>query len=529
MSAIKSWYTRAGLAALLATGASCTLIYDADLFNYTDAAPPDALVPDALVPDADPNELVFLGLEPAEVFEGEGCIPVAAGCRSDSRPVGIVIRGARIMPGAELRLSGAGYDDAFVALTLGAAGDTAAFALSVPVLPELADGATQAIEVKLRQAGVERTRTLTVRGLNELIASRDAPAGEIAVNVLRGRYSRIDIDAPVTFSGPRRVQLVATAEIVVGAVVDVNGKAADEQTVGAAGPGGCGGAAPESPAMCEGGGGGGTDGAAGGGGGHAERGRSGDGASTDNGGAATGRLELSPLESQFNEDAARGHGGGGGSNCTGGQGGAGGGGGGSLELTSEGSLRLTTTAQLLARGGNGAAGSGGCTLILGETGGGGGGSGGAILVRAGMVFTDEGASGNVQVTPGVGGPAGGKTKAGGDGAPGRVRFDLPGDDPAPSFEGVTHSYRGPMWSPATPAIVTAQMPSLQLFGGASNNVFVEVGGQGKQGRSFSPEGVLDFTPTLAPGHNQICAVVTIESHSNQPDAFNCIDIVYLPQ
>lgn len=524
MSAIKSWYARAGLAALLATSASCTLIYDADLFNYTDAAPPDALVPDALVPDADPNELVFLGLEPAEVFEGEGCIPVATGCRSDSRPVGIVIRGARIMPGAELRLSGAGYDDALVALTLGAAGDTAAFALSVPVLPELADGDTQSIEVKLRQAGVERTRTLTVRGLNELIASRDAPAGEIAVNVLRGRYSRIDIDAPVTFSGPRRVQLVATAEIVVGAVVDVNGKAAAGQTAGASGPGGCVGAARESPAMCEGGGGGGTDGAAGGGGGHAERGRPGVGASTDNGGVATGRLELSPLESQFNEDAARGHGGGGGSNCVGGQGGAGGGGGGSLELTSEGSLRLAATAGLRARGGAGGNSSGLCSPS--QRGGGGGGSGGAILVRAGLAFVDDGAAGNVDVAGGAGGTVG---NAGGAGAPGRVRFDLPGDDPAPSFEAVIHFYRGPMWSPATPAIVTAQMPSLQLFGGAMNNVFVEVGGLGKQGRSFSPQGVLDFTPTLAPGHNQICAVVTIESHSNQPDAFNCIDIVYLPQ
>jgi hypothetical protein len=141
-----------------------------------------------------------------------------------------------------------------------------------------------------------------------------------------------------------------------------------------------------------------------------------------------------------------------------------------------------------------------------------------------MAFADEGAAGNVDVTGGAGGTA---QNAGGDGAPGRVRFDVPGNDPAPSFGVVTHSYRGPMWSLDSPVIVTAPLPSLQLFGGPSNIVFVEVEGQGKQGRSFSEEGVLDFAPTLAPGHNTVCAVVTIEPHSNQPDAFNCIDIVYI--
>jgi hypothetical protein len=521
MSAIKSWYTCAGLAALLATGASCTLIYDADVFNTTDAAPPDALVPDAVVPDADPNELSFQALEPAEVFEGEGCIPVDTGCRSDSRRVGIVIRGARITPEAELRLTGAGYENALVDLTVGPDGAMAAFELSVPVLPELADGMTQGIEVELSQAGVVRTRTLTVRGLDELLASSAGAA--IDVGTLRARYSRIDIDTPVVITGNRRVQLLATAEIVVGAALDVSGRNASGQTAGSPGPGGCRGAGPESPAMCEGGGGGGTDGAAGGGGGHAEQGEPGEGASTGNGGAATGRIELSPLEPQFNEDTARGHGGGGGSNCVGGQGGAGGGGGGSLELTSKGSLRFTAAARLLAQGGVGGNSSGLCTLS--QRGDGGGGSGGAILVRAGMAFADEGAADSVNAAGGAGGTGG---NAGGDGAPGRVRLDQPGVDPAPSFQGVTHFYRGPMWSPDSPAIVAGPIPSLRLSGGANNGVFLEVGGRGKEGRSFSPEGMLDFTPALEPGHNAVCAVVTIDSHSSQPDAFNCIDIVYIP-
>ncbi|HWN68286.1 MAG TPA: hypothetical protein VNM90_11660, partial [Haliangium sp.] len=245
MSALKSWYTRAGLVALLATGASCTLIYDADVFN---AAPPDAAVP-----DASPSDLLFEGLDPAVVTEGEGCIPVDTGCRTDSRGVGIVIQGERIMPDAELTLTGAGYDDEVVGLKVSPDGKSAAFELSVPVLPDLADGMTQGIEVKLSQAGVERTRTLTVNGLNELIASRDAAAGALDVGMLRDRYSRIDIDAPVTFAGSRRVELVATAEIVVNAAVDVSGKAAMGQNAGVAGPGGCDGAGTESAATCEGG------------------------------------------------------------------------------------------------------------------------------------------------------------------------------------------------------------------------------------------------------------------------------------
>jgi hypothetical protein len=505
-------------AGLLLTASSCSVIYDADVFQYIDARPidamrpPDARPPDAYVPDADPTRLALETLDPAEVVEGLGCIPVPTGCRSDSRPVPIVITGANIMPGATVTLNGAGLDAVTTDLFVNEDGTMAAFALSVPTLPALTDGNRQTIEVSVTQGGITESIALPVRGLNDFVASVDAPGGTFAVTSLRDRYARILIDAPVTFTGTARVKLEATAELVVAAAVQVDGKNASGQNGGAGGPGGCSGGRNQTAGTCEGGGSGGGNGGGGGGGGHAETGQSAGGA----GGPVTGNAFLTPL-APAGAATSRGHGGGGGGNCLTGTGGGGGGGGGSLELTSGGALRLTAAALLSAKGGNGVNGQGLCAA-----GGGGGGSGGAILVRAALAFDDEGEDTRASVDPGQGGGNGG------DGSPGRVRFDLPSAAATPpAFAGVTHRYRGPVWDPATPAVTTEPALMLQLFGGGSETVFIDIEGQARRELAFPEDGVLQVPVNLAPGRSEICARVTDGPHANQPDAANCFDIAYI--
>jgi hypothetical protein len=535
MSALTSWYTRAGLAALLATGTSCTLIYDADVFNADppDAAvPPDALVPDALVPDADPSALRIVRIDPAEVFEGAGCIPVAAGCRADSRAVPIVIHGANIMPSAQVVVTGPGFPEegTTLDLTIDADGNMAAFALSVPVLPDLGEGDTPSLTVSVRQGVGQADATLGVRSLDDFVASVDAPGGTFDAAMLRDLYARIDIDRSVQFTGTERVQLIAVAELVVQAALNADGSDAGGSAAGVAGPGGCNGGAVGAAGGCAGGGLAGTSAGGGGGGGHAEQGANGSGGGGGTGGVPTGEVFLTPL-APISPAAARGHGGGGGGHTCGlggTGGGGGGGGGGTIELTSHGLLRLTSGAALSVKGGNG--GFNDCSLG-GSHGNGGGGSGGAILARAAMAFTDEGTEPRVNVDAGLGGDGGGGNR-GGDGAPGRVRIDVP-DPPAgnmvpPAFSAVTHRYRGPMWSPMTPVIVSDISDlTLTLTGEPQAEVFIDIEGQ-RQDLVFPAEGSLAIdVMSLTTGQNQVCARVTAGSNANQPDAFNCIDIAYI--
>lgn len=232
-------------AGLLVTSSSCSLIYDADVFQYIDARPidarraPDAEIPDARAPDADPTRLALEQLDPPDVFEGAGCVPAETGCRSDSRPVPIVITGANIMPGATVTLNGPGLDGVTPDLVVSQDGTMAAFAVSVPVLPDLASGALGSIDVIVSQGGISESIVLPVRGLDDFVASVDAPGQTFAAASLRARYARIAIDAPVTFTGSARVKLEATAELVVGAVVRVDGRNGNGQAGGAGGSGGC--------------------------------------------------------------------------------------------------------------------------------------------------------------------------------------------------------------------------------------------------------------------------------------------------
>lgn len=523
------------LAPLLAASASCTLVYDADVFQYIDAAPPDVYVeppPPPPPPDAELIPLILDRLDPAEVLEGAGCVPAAEGCRADSRPVPVVIHGSGIAEDASIVLNGAGFADYQVPLiAISPGGDMAAFAVSVPVLPELADGDSEVITVIVRQDDAEQSRPLSVRGLDELLASQAAPEGTLDVGQLRARYSRIAIDQAVQLTGNQVARLVATAEIVVAAELRADGQNASGGTPGAGGPGGGAGGAAEQAGDFEGGGGAGNNASGGGGGGHAEEGSRGGGNQAGAGGTTTGRAILTPL-TMGEALTARGHGGGGGgNNALENGGGGGGGGGGTLELTSQGSLRLTAKAILSAKGGNGALGA--CNGLA-PVGSGGGGSGGAILVRAALAFADEGSDARVDVGPGSG-PEQNGCRKGGDGAPGRVRVDLPATGELPAaFTGVTHLYRGPMWSPDTPSITTRADVNdnneiiLTLLGTPQETVFVDIEGETRRELGFPMDGVIEVAVPAAEGLRELCARVTDDAHASQPDAANCIDLAYIP-
>ena len=349
------------VSALCATG--CSFVYDADVFagEAADAMPPP--------PDVDITALALTAAEPAEVFEGVGCIPESTGCAGESRAVPVVVRGMSIAPTATVALSGAGFDDDAVAATVSTDGMMLAFALSVPVISTLADGATETIVVTVSQGDVSDSVMLTVRGLDEFTASVDANGGTMDGSALKSLYSTIDIDTAIALTGTTRARFAATASITIDATLSANGDPGVAETGGSGVASGGDGGAAETPGDCLAGGGraGGTS-AGGGGGGHSTMGSQGATGSGGAGGQATGSDELVPLASEAGNG-----GGGGGPGAIAGAGGGGGAGGGVIELTSLGIVSVGTDGGVTANGGAGAGGAGSCALLDQHGGGGGGG------------------------------------------------------------------------------------------------------------------------------------------------------------
>jgi len=144
------------------------------------------------------------------------------------------------------------------------------------------------------------------------------------------------------------------------------------------------------------------------------------------GAAATGNSDLATL--------VGGAGGGGGGNATQGSNmwgvssGSGGGGGGAVLVQTSGTLTISATGLVRARGGKGGRGS---TTSQEEGGGGGGGGGGSVLLRSSKGFNLANAAAAVDVGGGAGGVGGGPNTsgyyggAGGAGGAGFVRFEDP--------------------------------------------------------------------------------------------------------
>jgi hypothetical protein len=491
------------LVALGATG--CSLIYDADDLTATRPvdAGPDARV-DAMVGDANIEALRLTGVSPPMVDEGSGT--------GGSRPVVVVIEGSDIE--ASLATVTVAFEDeqAEAATVVAQAIDPEmryiVVALTVPVLPALAHGQTANLTLTVTQAGTDESIQLPIVGLDELEATE---ATTIATAGLRPRYARVNITAPVHFTGSAPALVRSVSSVDLAAVVDADAGGATP------GPGGCPGAtsAPAASAGCgNGAGGGGTGalGAGGGGGGFGETGTAGTPAgglgSGGSAGATTGRPLLPILAYSSNDAGNRGNGGGTGGGALGGSAGSGGGGGGTIELSAGGALRVTEGGALRAAGGNGA-------------GGGGGGSGGAILVRGAGGLTAPDA---VWVTT----PRGSGNGSGGRGGFGRARIDAP-DGNVAAMVGDSAAARGPAWATDLPVISRVASPRLGVVGtpDARHGLQLNTTNRPEVQLDSSGDGVVQ--ERLLPGLNTICLVADPGESVIRDENKNCVTIAYVPE
>jgi hypothetical protein len=522
-----------GLAAgaLLALS-SCTFLFDPDKLsqNSDGGSPPgnvdggggggDGSVPpiDAIPPDAryiPPGEFGLTRLEPTTIFEGEGA----------AWPVPIVVHGQNIAPDATITLDGASFTATEVTGTVASDGSMIVFPLTVPVLPTLAKGQSQAITITVQQNGESSELPLVVNGLDELLASAlPGNPSNVEASELDPPYSSIVFDRNLTFTGTAPIRLVATAEIQLAATLSASGVSANKTTAGLGGPGGCAGGALSTDGQCDAGGGGAaSNDEAAGGGGHFTIGTPGGGVPRGPGGQSTGRPEMAPLVDE--------HGNGGGGSATG----AGGGGGGILELTSQGTFTITATGNLKADGGRG--GEGICSASV-SAGSGGGGSGGAILVRSFGGFDDQDTTPRLSVRGGDGGdmpPNRNCQETGGAGSSGRMRVDtseLGGLEPfaraTPTpFQGPLFRNRSANGTPI-PVVVDLSQLTLDLVGQPGRVVHVEVNGGARQPVNMSAGGTGSFTAQLQTGANRICVFMDEDTPIDLSEGAQCIVIASIP-
>ncbi len=486
---------------VLMFASGCSWIYDADALRgrdgdagvISDGAPP---------PDVNPNALRIDGIEPAELYEGQGT----------GRAVPIVVSGSDIAQNARITIANAEALGLVVGETVVARdGTMAATTVSIPVLEELPASDARTLVVTIEQGPTLASTDLVVRGLDELVV--DGKVGPVAA-----RYSRIRIAGDTQVDGEVPVRLVATAEIIVAAVLAVNGIDG-----GKPGAGGCAGGAREQPGGC--GIGGGTagesdaldNGTGGGGGGFAAPGSGGSGGrGAGTGGMTTGNEMLTPLIVDPNVAGNRGNGGGGGGDgLLGGEGGSGGGGGGVIELTSEGVLRCIGRGHLEANGGNGTPASGG---------GGGGGSGGAILIRAAQGIESDCPAALATALPGAGGGTG--NNAGGSGSVGRIRIDTPAAE-IKELETAPAAHRGPMLV-ELPAITRDSPLELALQGEGGRTYGVRVNNTNLAPVIANEDGAATIDVSLEPGSNRICLLVAEDANFSLAEAVNCATVAFLP-
>jgi hypothetical protein len=500
----------ASLAGALVFGAgACTLLYNPDNLGGPDgSAPgePDAApgTPDAQPlprPDAAPGDLAIYELSPSVVDEGMGV----------ERAVPVAILGANMEQSAMVRLTGPGQNGALQTLRVSENGALAVFELAVPVDSTLGEAANIPVTVEVVQGGQMESLQLTVNWLDELVITSST---SLDSDTLAVKYSRINIGANVQAAGDAPLRLVATAELVLGAVVDAAGKNGSPDDAGDPGPGGCiGGKEGESGACTPSGGGGAQadDEGGGGGGGHAAAGMPGTSRNPGLGGGVSGIAAMTDLAQE------RGNGGGGGGSG-GSKGGGGGGGGGVIELRSLGILRLGGAARLLVEGGDGGGCSGG-----GGNGGGGGGSGGAILLRSAAPIDDSAAADFLV----LGGGLGGTTMCsgtGGAGARGRARVDAP---ELPASAASAFPFHGAVLDPATPTIVGDPMLTVAVLGGGGRTFAVKSPLTGPQPVQLDVDGRGTGDVMLSPGVNRVCVLMT-QTDLPSGDDENCLDVAYVP-
>ncbi|GAB4516450.1 MAG: hypothetical protein Tsb0020_35110 [Haliangiales bacterium] len=510
----------AALVAMLFAISSCTLIYEPSDDNATggDQAPPGG--------DPDFLGLVLNSVEPPALFEGEGGSLLAPA-------VPVVVYGVGIAADATLSIAlanGAGLPELPLVVDkthVSADGTIAATAVRLPVVEWLTDGDVLDAVITLTQGDESASIPWNIVGLDELIVTEPLLSIDILLNDL---FSIIIFDHPTHIIGAKPARLFATQEIIINALVDVDGLSLD----GLGGAGSCPGGGPAQSAPCgPGSGGGGTNhllsllGLGGGGGGFGLPGQ--DGAGGGGAGLAgliTGDSMLSLLSGLTDTIGNRGGGGGGGGSSILGLdlgialGGAGGCSGGIIELTSGGLIHFGENGAVSARGEDG-------ETVTGA-GGGGGGSGGGILLRARVGIIVEGDAG--ERLNAEGGSGGDGTYRGGDGGDGRIRIDIPTATP-PQLADSPQPHYGPMWSLSLLPITNDAAPVTELFGQGAHPFSLSLSGLPLLNDSqFNDSGVASVTTPLEAGLNIVCAVVDILDRVDlsRPEASNCISIAYLP-
>jgi len=504
------------LVAPLALCAGCTIVFDADDLRHRDAMPgaPDATPPDAIPVDADPSLLDVTGSEPEDVDEGVG--------GEGGRPALIKIIGDSIAPDAVIT---AVFVEASLAqpvvLETGVAPSqtSAVVSIQIPVLTDLAQGATRTMQLTVSQNAGATVDTVDViiNGLGELTLT----AGNVAVGSLAAKYSHIDVTGDVHFTGAAPARLVATGDIVITALLDVD---ASDQTGGVQG---CGGGANAAAGGCSGGGAGVsnavTGGGGGGGGGYGTAGAAGGSAGAVAGGGAgptSGDDMLIPFLTGGTGAGNRGAGGGGGGNgLLAAAGGRGGGGGGVIQVVAGGDIELSGGGGIRARGGDGAAANGS---------GGGGGAGGAILVRAGGSVTGN----DVLAAPG--GDGADAAGAGGAGGLGRIRVDAP-DGEVPDLASTPEAIRGPAWDDSMPVIMRNSTTTFQMRGPPGRQLGVTLDGEAlDEDFTLGTNGTktLDAMDLDMPlGVHEVCVVYTgfdDVPDVSTPEALSCVTVAYYP-
>lgn len=482
---------------LAAATSGCSLVYDADDLRGGRDGGPSA--------DADPDALFVARVIPDAVFEGEGS-SFDPEQTEMVRAIPIVLEGQNMTAETVFTLEGLGMEMEIEEVAVSGDGHFAAFALRVPILPDLANSVEEGINIQLVKADEDQLKILRVTGLDGLTQD----GGSLNTDELNLRYSHVVLSGVNTASGSAPLRITATAGIDVAGTLSANAG-----TAPAPGPGGCAGGAAATAADCGDGSGkaGASDAApgGGGGGGYGSAGTAGTGGAGQPGSMA-GQAYLVPLPPDPNA-TAHGSGGGGGGGVTGG---LGGGSGGVIELSTPATLTLREGAILSASGGAGE------NLLCTIGGGGGGGSGGAILVRAGMLMV--GADVRIEARGGAG--AGGGTCVGGDGGDGRIRIDR-GNDAAVDAEPL--AFVGPVpIIDDLPVIVGEEELAVPVRGKVNTSYQLFVG-ESETPLTFETDadGLASAAVALEPGLNQLCVQVAPAADLQYPESKNCVNVAYI--
>ncbi len=474
----------------------CSLIY-----NAGDLPPPsDALEFDAPF-DSNPELLDITGTTPSSLDEGVGS--------GGGRPAIITLNGTAIVGAAQVSVELIGSTEPATLVGFDAVpdGSKGGVIVRIPVMTDLAAGATRALRITITQGSVTRMADVTINGRDELRLS----AASANANTLAPLYSTIEVASDISFTGTEPVKLRATA----GAVVNM--RLAGDAVGASGGPHGCNGGGVDNMGQCPGGGGGqGANGSAlglgtgsgGGGGGFGATATTGSGGMAGMGGPASGNDMLVPIDTTAGASGNRGNGGGGGGGGTLQAGGPGGGGGGVVLLEAGGDITVGVMGALRVQGGAGA----------GNGGSGGGGSGGALLVRSGGAITST--TRWLSAPAGAGGTG---ANAGGAGSVGRIRVDAAAGDIG-AMANTPNAVRGPAWGAAVPSLTTTSPLTVEFRGQPGRSFDLRVNDQPAGTAMPGVNGDVDLEVTLRPGRNRLCGVA--QSGMLIAESLSCVDLFY---